>query len=270
MISVLILTYNEEFCIENCLKSVAWSDDIKILDSYSTDKTELLCKKFDNVSFHKRVFDDFSSQRNYGLHNLDFKYKWVFIIDADESCTNELQYEICQSIKGVPDAVTAFYLRRKLIYKDKWVRHNYTYPCWVGRLVNPNKVEFQGTIHEELIPNGEKRYLEGNLIHYPFAKGMKHWFSRRKNYAALMAEKELKNLIIMDLGELLNKDPDLRRKYFNALYRKIPFRWVIFFIYNFFIKLCFLDGIKGIEYILLETYYEYYSSKQLVLSRNKK
>lgn len=269
MISVLILTKNEEACIAKCLNSVSWSDDIHVLDSYSTDQTENIATSFNNVSFHKRRFDNFSGQRNFGLTSIPYKYEWVFLIDADEICTESLYKEMIGAIRQTTEEVAVFFMRRKLIYKDKWIKHNYTHPSWIGRLVKPHHITYKGTVHEEVIPFGQRRYLNEYFLHFPFGKGLDHWLGRRDNYANLMAEKEMQNYYVLDIKNLFSRNPDLRRKSLNTLYRIFPLRWLVFLLYNFFVRMCFLDGYKGMEYILLETKYEYHLCKQLKERKNE-
>src|SRR5690554_5792896 len=95
-IGALVLTKNEENNIEECLKSLIWTDDLIVIDSYSKDETVNLCKKY-TKNVYQRVFDNFSNQRNFGLEQL--KTDWVLIIDADERVPTELKQEICQIIK---------------------------------------------------------------------------------------------------------------------------------------------------------------------------
>ncbi|OQW88556.1 MAG: glycosyl transferase family 2, partial [Thiotrichaceae bacterium IS1] len=92
-VSVLILTLNEESNLPGCLESVKWCDDVVVLDSYSQDRTEEIAKQA-GVSFIQRQFDNYASQRNYGLHEIKYKYPWVLMVDADEMVSTELAMEI--------------------------------------------------------------------------------------------------------------------------------------------------------------------------------
>src|SRR5215475_15062692 len=83
MISVLILTKNEEQDLPGCLQSVAWSDDVHVFDSFSTDGTAAIAKAR-GARLTRRVFDGYASQRNAALHGLSFQHDWVLSLDADE------------------------------------------------------------------------------------------------------------------------------------------------------------------------------------------
>jgi Glycosyltransferases involved in cell wall biogenesis len=102
----LILTFNEEKNLPACLKAIAWCDDIIVLDSFSTDRTVEIAKKY-GVDVYQRRFDNFSSQRNYALANLKFRHEWVFHLDADEIITDELKSEIEREIENT--TVDAFH-----------------------------------------------------------------------------------------------------------------------------------------------------------------
>src|SRR5688572_30295992 len=89
MISVLILTKNEEQDLPACLNSVAWCDDIHVFDSYSDDRTTEIAVS-SGAKVTQRKFDNWSAHQNWGLANINFKYPWVLYIDADERVSESL------------------------------------------------------------------------------------------------------------------------------------------------------------------------------------
>ena len=89
MISIIILTKNEQQDLPGCLQSVAWSDDIHVYDSMSTDNTLAIAHDF-GATVTQRPFDNWAAHQNWGLQNVPFKHPWVFYIDADERMTPEL------------------------------------------------------------------------------------------------------------------------------------------------------------------------------------
>ena len=95
-ISIFILTLNEERNIRACIESVSFSDDIVLLDSYSKDTTVSIAKEM-GARIYKREFDNWSSHQNWAMQNIDFKYDWVFYLDADERMTCDLREEILKS-----------------------------------------------------------------------------------------------------------------------------------------------------------------------------
>ena len=110
-VSVLILTYNEEVNLVRCFASISWCDDIVVLDSYSTDRTESIARAA-GTRFVQRAFDDYASQRNFGLSKIDYKHSWVLMLDADEVVPSELKDEIERTLKSCDANVSLFRMRR--------------------------------------------------------------------------------------------------------------------------------------------------------------
>ena len=108
MISVLILTLNEQQDLQDCLASVSWSDDIHVFDSYSTDSTTAIPQQ-DGAQVHQRPFDDYASQRNAGLRDPHFKHEWLLMLDADERVTPELRRELATALQAVDAATTLMF-----------------------------------------------------------------------------------------------------------------------------------------------------------------
>jgi glycosyltransferase involved in cell wall biosynthesis len=254
-ISAYIITYNEEKDIANCLQSLSWCDDIIVLDSHSTDSTIHILKKFKNVRVYTRKFDNHSNQRNWGLKNIDFKHDFVLVIDADETCTSQLKKEIL-SLPEEKD-VTAFSLRRSIYFNGSNLKRNSLHNCRIIRLINHKKCHFYGRIHEKVKTNGHIKDLKFRLNHYQYSKGIHDWINRRNNYSELVAISSVADKITF---KFFSKNPEERRMAIKSIYKKLPCQWLLFFLYNFFIKLCFLDGRKGLDMIMLETFYEYITS----------
>jgi glycosyltransferase involved in cell wall biosynthesis len=255
--SVLILTYNEEINIADCIESVSKSNDIVILDSLSTDHTEEIAISL-KVRFYKKEFINYSDQRNYGLHNIDFKNEYVLILDADERVSNELMkevFELCNNSET--DKRDVYLVRRKVVIDNKILKRNLSCSFWIERLAKPNKVKFHGIVHEKLIYEGGNGFLNGYILHHQFSKGIDNWMMRRKKYAQM----ETRSDEMIKWEDINDNVISKRLKLKNFLVSKVPFFYFIYFLYNFFVKLAFLDGYKGLKYITLETYSLYLISK---------
>src|SRR5690606_28796904 len=112
MISVLILTKNEEQDLPACLESVAWCDDIHVFDSYSEDSTVEIAKAV-GAKVTQRRFDGYATQRNAALNTLNYLYPWILIVDADERIPQELVPELKQRIQQASEQVNGFRIRRR-------------------------------------------------------------------------------------------------------------------------------------------------------------
>ena len=137
--SILILTYNEEINIADCLDSVAWADDVVVLDSFSSDETCMIAES-KGARVFQRNFDDFGSQRNYALDSIEFKHDWVFHLDADERFNPDLQSE-CQRVVKL-DLMSAYFMPNRIIFLGKWIPRCTQYPFPQVRLVKLGEVRF--------------------------------------------------------------------------------------------------------------------------------
>src|SRR5688572_4169495 len=130
MISILILTFNEEQNLPGCLASVAWSDDVLVMDSFSTDRSVEVAKGR-NVRVMQRAFDHFAGQRNFGLESGGLKYEWVLHLDADEVVTSELRDELARVIDSAHHE--AYRIASKMMFQERWLKHSGMYPAYQVR-----------------------------------------------------------------------------------------------------------------------------------------
>src|SRR5690606_34203619 len=122
MISVIILTKNEEQDLPRCLNSLHWCNDVHVLDSGSTDKTVEIAEEFGaKVSFNK--FKSFGDQRNHALNTLPTTYQWILFLDADEVMTEKFQNAIFQAVKNATDETAGFYCCWKMMLEDRWLKY---------------------------------------------------------------------------------------------------------------------------------------------------
>jgi len=256
-ISSLILTLNEEVNLPDCLKSLAWCDDIVVLDSFSEDNTKNIAED-SGARFIQRKFDDYANQRNYGLDEIGYKHQWVLMIDADERTPPELVDEIRSAIENVNKETSLFRLRIKYYFMGRWIRYSSGYPTWYGRLIRQGDVRVERLINEHCQTDGGIGYLKNHLIHYPFNKGFGHWVEKHNRYSTMEAEfvanKQSNNVT---LKNMLCKDPVLRRKVFKEIVYSLPFRPVVVFFGLYFLKRGILDGRAGLTYCTLRAFYEY-------------
>lgn len=258
--SVLILTFNEEVNIERCLDSLHWCDDIVILDSFSTDSTERLVKKY-NVRFYQRDFDDYASQRNYGLNLIEYKHSWLLMVDADEEVTAELSKEIERTLEAENKNICLFRMRRKDHLFGTWIRRSSGYPTWFGRLMKIGHVKIERAINEEYITSGEIGHLKEHLFHYPFGKGFAYWLERHNRYSSMEAEFICQGGLIMPkVADFLNRDPVVRRKAIKNFVYRMPFKSAIMFFSLYILRRGFLDGRAGFVFCMLRSFYEFFIS----------
>jgi hypothetical protein len=258
MISILILTKNEEQDLPGCLESVRWSDDIHVFDSCSTDRT-LEIAQAAGALVTLRSFDDWSSHQNWALSNIQFRYPWVFYLDADERVTPELAASIQKAVQNPGDKI-AFRIRRRDVWDDRWLKHVVTSSFYM-RLFRPEKMRYERLVHPVSIPDGPVGQLAGYLDHYPFSKGMAHWLAKHNSYSSLEAHQIVQNCKInqdFSLREaLFCADPNQRRFHQKELFYRMPGRPFLKFLLLYVGKRGFLDGSAGFRYAVLQSIYEY-------------
>lgn len=257
MISVLVLTLNEETTLPTCLNSLKWCDDIVILDSFSDDKTTEIAKSY-GARFFQREFDDYASQRNFGLGEIKYKNPWLLMLDADEEVPPDLLEELISIVAGVGNDVTLVQMRRKDFFQGRWIKHSSGYPTWFGRLMKIGHVRVDRAVNEEYITGGKVITAKGHLRHYPFRKGMANWFEKHNRYSTMEAELiVLEGLPPFTLGGLFQRDPASRRRAQKSLLYRMPFRPFLVFILLYFFRGGFLDGKPGLIFCLLRSQYEF-------------
>lgn len=275
MISILILTKNEEQDLPGCLESVSWSDDIHVFDSFSDDQTVAIAENV-GATITQRVFDNWSAHQNWGLANIKFKYPWVLYIDADERVSESLLNAIKELKPDSHSEFVAYELRRRdFAWNGKWLKHAQMSPFYL-RLFRPDKMRYERLVNPVSIPDGPTDKIEGFLDHYPFSKGFRFWIQRHLSYADMEALTRVKDL---DQGvtfsfrkALFGKDFTEKRYHQKGLFYKLPGRPLIKWLYMVIGRRAFLDGSAGLTYATLQSIYEYFivlKSKELLRQRNK-
>lgn len=256
-ISVLILTRNEQQDLPAALASVAWSDDIHIFDSLSTDATAEIARAA-GAHVHSRAFDDYAAQRNAALA-LEFKHPWVFLLDADERPTPELSAEMQRVVTEAPAKTAGFRLRRRDFLFGTWLKHAQISPYYI-RLVRPERAKYTRAINEVLEVDGPVAELLHPLDHFPFSKGIAHWIAKHNTYSTMEAELIVRQQGLKDpsLRKAL-RDPDFhtRRLHQKALFYRLPGRPLVKWCYMMFLRGAILDGAAGLTYATLQSIYEY-------------
>ena len=261
-ISILILTYNEEVNLGDCLKSVRFSDDVVVLDSFSSDNTVQIAQE-SGATVLERKFDNYAAQRNFGLAH-EFKYDWILMLDADERIPEDFIEELRQVTELPNNPVTLYRMRRKDMFLGRWLKRSSGYPTWFGRLFRKGSVRVEREINEEYYTNGEIGLLDGHLIHYPFNKGIEYWFERHNRYSSMEAIKlNEERAAPVAWKDFLDSDPMLKRKAFKALAYRMPFRPLLTFCFLYFIKLGILDGRAGFNFSIMRSIYEYMISLKM-------
>lgn len=257
MISIMVMTKNEEMNLPGCLASIAWCDDIHLYDSYSTDNTVAIAQAA-GAHITQRHFDNWSAHQNWGLRNIPFKHEWVFYIDADERMTKELADNLL-TISQTSSPHAAYRLQRRDFFMGTWLKHVQASPFFM-RFFKPEKMRFERLVNPVSIPDGSVGEVTGYLDHYPFSKGIAQWLERHNSYSTFeaqqivsAADKQKFSLV----KAFTAKDFSERRFHQKELFYRLPGRPLVKFLALYVIKRGFLDGKAGFTYALLQSIYEY-------------
>ena len=259
MISVLVLTKNEEQDLPGCLASVSWSDDVQVLDSMSADRTVEVAREY-GAQVTQRAFDNWAAHQNWALANLRFRHPWVFYIDADERVTPALRESMLAAVR-MPGEMVAFRVERRDFLMGTWLRHVQVSAFYM-RLFRPEKMRYERLVNPVSLPDGPVGTVSGYLDHFPFSKGISQWITRHNSYSTLEAQQILANRRGVPeasvMAALFEKDIHRRRYHQKEIFYRLPGRPFAKFLLLYFVKLGFLDGHAGLTYSVLQSIYEYF------------
>jgi glycosyltransferase involved in cell wall biosynthesis len=255
-LSVMIFTLNEEIHLPSCLAALDWCDDVIVVDSFSTDRTEAVCRER-GVRFFQRAFDGFGGQRNWALEHTTPRHAWVLILDADERVPVELARELCDKARSTPASVGAYRVRRRFYMWGRWLRYSSLYPTWVVRFVRKDRVRYVNRGHAETQEvDGEILDLDHDLIDENL-KGIDEWFERQNRYSTMDAEYESSRAALpVDWGGLISGDALRRRASLKQVAARVPFRPTLFFLYSYAFRRGFLDGRDGLVFCRMKAMYQ--------------
>lgn len=230
-ISVFIITKNEEKNIEDCFRSVAWADEIVVVDSGSTDRTGEIVARYTD-QFFLNNFTDYSSQKNLALSKTSGD--WVLSLDADERVSDELRQEILKTA-SLPDAGEGYRIPRRSMIFGRFFRYTGTTDDKPIRFFKRNTGKFYQPIHETVTVSGRVKELNHPINHLTYST-------------------------IHDYLDRLNRYTTLEAEYFVQM-KKTPqksqlgLKSVAQFLRLYFWKQGFRDGLEGFLFSFLSAYY---------------
>ena len=260
MFSIYILTYNEEVDIASCIESAMLSDDIIVVDSYSTDRTIEIAKQYP-VRTVQHEFESHGKQRTWMLENVETKYDWVYLLEADERMTPAL-FQECSGVINQDKAV-GYYVAERVIFMGSWIRRSTQYPRYQLRLLKKGKVwygDYGHTEREVKNDNDTFLFLKGTYPHFTCSKGLSRWIEKHNRYSTDEAWETLHQLSkgSVQWGALLDASSEVaRRRALKDLSLRLPFRPMLRWLYMYFILGGILDGKAGFAWCTLQAFYEY-------------
>jgi len=247
MVSVAIITKNEEKNISKCLESLLWADEIIVVDSGSTDKTIDICKKY-KCKIIQTDWKGFGKNKQYAVKHTS--NDWVLSLDADEIVSPSLAKAIIKTVKL--NEKLGYRIKRNSFYLGKLIKFSGWQNDYPLRLFNKKYGNFNDfSVHESVImPEEVVAKINSPIIHFPYNKIEDH-LNKINNYSSLAAE------------NLLTKDKTI---FYPYAFIAGAFK----FLRVYFLKLGFLDGKEGLILAILSAYYVFLKYIKLWLMKNKK
>lgn len=233
-LSAVVITKNEEKDISACLESLRFCDELIVIDSHSTDNTVMQAKAFTDKVFI-RSFDDFSTQKNFGVTLA--MHQWILSVDADERISQQLADEIKIILDHMGNDIHAYALHRINFIFGKKMRFGANRGDRPVRLFHKEFARFEGIVHERLVVDGKIGVLREPLFHHSTSTA-KEYIRKLNQYTRL----ESKQLYVRGI---------------TFGYFQFCFRPLARFFQRYVLQLGFLDGAQGFFFALLSSFYDF-------------
>jgi len=266
-VSVIVPVKNEAENLRRCLPSLAWADEIYVVDSQSSDQSEEVAAAAGAMVVQFHFNGRYPKKKNWALENLPFRNEWVLIVDADEVVVPELATEIARRIAR--DLADGFYLNSRYYFLGRRIRHCGYSSCWNLRLFKHRLGRYEkmpdctggrtgdNEAHEHVELNGRALRLDNELEHHAYPT-IATWVEKHNRYAiweASLSERFLNEPIPITIGSVQR----FKRRLKKIAWR-LPMRPLIRFVYAYFLRLGFLDGKSGLIFCGLLAFYDFLAS----------
>lgn len=256
MISVVILTQNEERDLPRCLDALRWCNDLHVVDSGSSDQTISITRKF-GAHIYEHPFASFGAQRNWCLDHCNIKHPWILFLDADEVANPEFVKAMFEAVAQTPASTAGFYCCWKFIYEDQWLKRCDSFPKWQFRLLRKGSARFTDFGHgqKEGEVTGPIEYLPVPYDHHGLSKGIGRWLDRHNRYATLEADARLSAPI--NWRNVFSSHGSKRNQALKPIVSRLPCWPLMRFVAAYIFSLGFLEGRPAFVYCVNLAYYEF-------------
>lgn len=259
-VSVVILTFNEEKNIRDCIESILdFTDNIFVVDSGSTDKTLEILATYP-VQVLSNPFENYSQQRNWAIDTLKFKTEWILNLDADHRATEEFKVEVKNLFSnGIPININGILTSRRTMFMGKWIKYGGHYPTYHAAMFRLGKGKCENKLYDQhFLVDGDTIKLKGDIIDM-ITESLSTFTQRHDKWSNLEALQQYTNKV--QLNDMIKADvtgnPIEKRRFYKNIYEKFPLfvRPFIYFFIRYFLKLGFLDGKRGLIFHFLQCFW---------------
>ncbi len=231
-ISAIVTTFNEEREIADCMESLEWCDEILVVDSFSTDSTVDIVRRFAKVRLLQRKYFGSAAQKNWAMDRTE--HDWILIFDADERCTPELRAEIEELLSGEPSH-DSYRIRRRLFFLDEPIRFSGFQRDLVVRLLRRGSGRYPNLrVHADMITTCPPDTLNNPMDHY-MVRDLSEYSGRICKYGVWGAAQGWKEGRSSSVLEFLGR----------PLWR---------FLRTYFLQLGLLDGLHGLVFCSMQAF----------------
>ena len=272
--SIIILTFNEEGNIRRCLDSINdFTDDIIIVDSFSTDATLKICEKYGCRVF-QHAFTNQALQFNWALDTVPWERPWILRLDADEVLPDKLKQELRELTATCGPEVTGIYLNRRMYFMNRWLKHGGMYPHYILRAFRNGAGRYEEKTEEHFVlTSGRAIYAKNDFLEDNRQNTLKYWLKKHDD----LSDGEIRDTLLetrnpgLDLKEDLFGNKVERTRWLKTrVYANSPlfFRAFFYFIHRYFFRLGFLDGVPGLIFHVLQAFwYRFYIDARIYETR---
>ena len=276
-ISLLVPCKNEEGNLEKCLKSVPWVMEAFVVDSNSIDQTSAIAHMHGAKVVQSEYKGGWPKKKNWALENLPFSHEWVLILDADECLPPEAEEEIRKIVSNPNNKHSGYWINRRYFFLGKPLKHAY-FPNWNLRLFKHKLGRYEkitelntdsgdNEIHEHVVVKGTTGRLNSIMDHYAFPT-IDSFIEKHNRYSKWEAVVESS---AQDDETALQHGGVKGKRRLRKIFRKLPFRPTLRFLYVYFWQKGILDGWRGYIFARLHAQYEFLSQAKAkaILARRK-
>jgi glycosyltransferase involved in cell wall biosynthesis len=264
-VSILVPIKNEAANLPRSLASVAWADEIFVVDSQSTDGSQAIAEAHGAQVLQFDFNGIWPKKKNWALEHLPFKHEWVFILDADEVMPPAAEAEFRRIVTDANHPVDGYWINRRFMFMGKWLKHAY-YPNWnlrlfkhrLGRhekLTDVATASGDNEVHEHVVVTGKTGRLQCEMDHYAFPS-VDVFVEKHNRYSNWEARVALDRFLKGSGQSLQSKEVGKLRR-LKQISQHLPCRPLLRFLFVYLWQRGFLDGKEGYHFARLHAVYEY-------------
>ena len=259
-ISIVILAFNSEATLARTLTSAATvSDDIHVVDSFSTDRTVEIARAHGaNVVQH--AFERYDKQRNWAIETLPLRHGWELHLDADERLSDELAAELVRLQAAFPPEIDGYMLPRLVHFLGRPIRHGGMYPIWHLRLFRRGRGRCESRAYDQhFLVEGRVERLTHPMID-DIRLPLDEWVARHLRWSEAHVRIALDPDARGEVAPRLGGSPIERQRWLRGLYDRLPLfvRPFLLFFYRYVLRFGFLDGRAGLVFFVLQSFWFFF------------